>query len=51
VSQSPDRLIVMVATRPGDFRKGAVGLAALVKNELGLKPISGVAYSSVRTLS
>jgi transposase len=40
----PGPLKVMVATKPVDFRKGAVSLAALVENELGLKPFSGVAY-------
>ncbi|RVP45351.1 hypothetical protein CN079_32305 [Sinorhizobium medicae] len=29
---------VMVATRPVDFRKGAEGLAALVKAEMGADP-------------
>jgi len=31
----------MVATKPVDFRKGAVSLAALAEHELGLKPFSG----------
>src|SRR3546814_932685 len=34
----------MVATKPVDFRKGAVSLAALVEHELGLKPFSGVVF-------
>jgi transposase len=40
----PGPLKVMVATRPVDFRKGAIGLAALVESELGMKPFSGTAY-------
>lgn len=40
----PGPLKVMVATKPVDFRKGAVSLAALVEHELGLKPFSGVAF-------
>ena len=35
---------ILVATKPVDFRKGAIGLAALVEHELGLKPFSGVAF-------
>ena len=35
---------VMVATRPVDFRKGAEGLAALVKAEMGADPFSGAIY-------
>nr|WP_312033100.1 recombinase family protein [Ensifer sesbaniae] len=34
----------MVATRPVDFRKGAEGLAALVKAEMGADPFSGTIY-------
>ncbi|MFK4794985.1 IS66 family insertion sequence element accessory protein TnpB, partial [Sphingobium sp. ZW T5_29] len=34
----------MVATKPVDFRKGAVSLAALVEHELRLKPFSGVVF-------
>lgn len=33
---------IVIATRPVDFRKGHDGLAALVQNELGLDPHSGV---------
>jgi hypothetical protein len=33
---------VMVSTRPVDFRKGAEGLAALVREELKSHPFSGV---------
>ena len=40
----PGPLKVMVATKPVDFRKGAVGLAALVEHELAGKPFSGVAW-------
>jgi transposase len=40
----PGPLKVMVATKPVDFRKGAVSLAALVEDELGLKPFSGVVF-------
>ncbi|MBV2149743.1 IS66 family insertion sequence element accessory protein TnpB [Sphingobium sp. AS12] len=40
----PGPLKVMVATKPVDFRKGAVSLAALVEYELGLKPFSGVVF-------
>ena len=35
---------VMVATRPVDFRKGAEGLAALVREEMGADPFNGVIY-------
>ena len=35
---------VMVATRPVDFRKGAEGLAALVRETMGADPFSGVVY-------
>jgi transposase len=35
---------VMVATRPVDFRKGAEGLAALVREELRSDPFSGTIY-------
>ena len=34
---------VVVTTRPVDFRKGHDGLAAVVEQELGLDPYSGVA--------
>ena len=34
----------MVATRPVDFRKGAEGLAALVKAEMGGDQCSGALY-------
>ena len=33
-----------MATKPVDFRKGANGLAALIKDELKTDPFSGVVY-------
>jgi len=33
---------IVVATKPVDFRKGHDGLAAMVQNELGLDPHSGI---------
>ena len=35
---------VMVATRPVDFRKGAEGLAVLVRETMGADPFSGAVY-------
>ena len=35
---------VMVATRPVDFRKGAEGLAALVRETMMADPFSGAVY-------
>ena len=35
---------VLVATRPVDFRKGAEGLAALVRETIGADPFSGAVY-------
>jgi transposase len=35
---------VMVATRPVDFRKGAEGLAALVRETMTTDPFSGAVY-------
>lgn len=40
----PGPLKVMVATKPVDFRKGMVGLAALVQHELRLNPFSGMLF-------
>jgi transposase len=40
----PGPLRVMVATKPVDFRKGAISLAALVEHELKLKPYSGIVF-------
>ncbi len=34
----------MVATKPVDFRKGAEGLAALVRETIRADPFSGVVY-------
>jgi transposase len=35
---------VMVATRPVDFRKGAEGLAALVREAMGADPFCGAVH-------
>ena len=35
---------VLVATQPVDFRKGAEGLAALVRETMRTDPFSGVVY-------
>jgi transposase len=35
---------VLVATRPVDFRKGAEGLAALVREDMKTDPFSGAIY-------
>jgi transposase len=35
---------VLVATKPVDFRKGMVGLAALVREQLRLDPFSGILF-------
>lgn len=35
---------VLLATRPVDFRKGADGLAVLVRDALGTDPFSGTVY-------
>jgi transposase len=35
---------VLVATKPVDFRKGAEGLVALVKDQMKLEPFSGVVF-------
>jgi transposase len=35
---------VLIATRPVDFRKGAEGLAALVREIMGADPFSGAVY-------
>lgn len=35
---------VMMATKPVDFRKGAEGLAALVRETMGADPFSGSVY-------
>ena len=36
------RLPIVLAMRPVDFRRGHDGLAAIVQNELGLDPRSGL---------
>lgn len=35
---------VLVATKPVDFRKGAEGLVALVRDAIGADPFSGAVY-------
>ena len=40
----PSPLRVLLATRPVDFRKGVDGLAAVVQEQLGKDPFSGVIY-------
>ncbi len=35
---------ILVATKPIDFRKGADGLAALVRDTMGADPFSGTVY-------
>lgn len=35
---------MLVATAPVDFRKGAEGLAALVREQMRTDPFSGVVY-------
>ena len=39
-----NRVRIMVATKPVDFRKGHDGLAALVKNELRKDPFTGTIF-------
>ncbi|WP_102224308.1 IS66 family insertion sequence element accessory protein TnpB [Acidimangrovimonas sediminis] len=39
-----NRVRILVATRPVDFRKGHDGLAALVKNELRKEPFAGTVF-------
>lgn len=39
-----NRVRIMVATKPVDFRKGHNGLAALVKNELHKDPFTGTIF-------
>jgi len=39
-----NRVRILVATRPVDFRKGHDGLAALVKNELRKEPFTGTVF-------
>jgi len=39
-----NRVWIVIATRPVDFRKGHDGLAALVKNELRKEPFTGTVF-------
>ena len=39
-----NRVRIMIATKPVDFRKGHDGLAALVKNELLKEPFTGTVF-------
>jgi len=39
-----NRVWIMVATKPMDFRKGHGGLAALAKNELYKDPFTGTVF-------
>lgn len=39
-----NRVRIVVATKPVDFRKGHEGLAALVKNELRKDPFTGTVF-------
>jgi transposase len=39
-----NRVRIMVATKPVDFRKGHDGLAALIKNELHKNPFTGTVF-------
>ncbi len=40
----PTNVRVLIATKPVDFRKGAMGLAAIVEAEFKADPFSGVIY-------
>jgi transposase len=40
----PTNVRVLIATKPVDFRKGAIGLAAIVQAEFKADPFSGVIY-------
>ena len=40
----PTGIRVLVATKPVDFRKGAEGLAAMVRESMGADPFSGAIY-------
>jgi transposase len=40
----PAGIRVLIATKPVDFRKGADGLAALVREQLGHDPFSGAIF-------
>ena len=41
---APSTVKVLVATRPVDFRKGADGLAAMVREQIGHDPFSGTIF-------
>jgi len=40
----PTNVRVLIATKPVNFRKGAIGLAAIVQAEFKADPFSGVIY-------
>ena len=40
----PTNVRVLIATKPVDFRKGVLGLAAIVESEFKANPFSGVVY-------
>jgi len=40
----PTNVRVLIATKPVDFRKGIMGLAAIVEAEFKADPFSGVIY-------
>ena len=40
----PTNVRVLIATKPVDFRKGVMGLAAIVETEFKADPFSGVIY-------
>lgn len=40
----PTNVRVLIATKPVDFRKGVMGLAAIVETEFKANPFSGVIY-------
>ncbi len=40
----PTNVRVLIATKPVDFRRGVMGLAALVEAEFKADPFSGVIY-------
>ena len=40
----PTNVRVLIATKPVDFRKGVMGLAAIVEAEFKADPFSGVIY-------
>jgi len=44
-----NRVRIVVATKPVDFRKGHDGLSALVKNELRKEPFTGTFFCSAQS--